>query len=403
MGHWMPRGKKSFLLVVENGYNTKGKRDRKTKTIKIEDPKILNSTRKREKYLNQQLLMFEMEVTSGEYISPEKSTFESFANEYKDRILYKKFAHRTSEMHESHIKNYIVPSIGHRRLDQIKTMHIVDFMDSLEKDGIRKDGKAGGLSSSTRYDIFKVLKAMFKVAVKQWKLIKSDPTEDLDPPTVETKEMQFYDSEAAKECIEALYQIDIMWRLYFLGAMIGGLRRAEGLAFEWHLDVDWDAGGFYVNRSIPKTIDGKPLIKDPKSKKSKRFVKMPDWYMDELEEYYRMWKKEKLRLGNAWEGGEHQYVFHSGNGKPYYYTTPTAKWSKFTKKYGLKKIRLHELRHTMVTLLIEAGANYRAIQERVGHASYRTTFDRYGHVTKKLTDETAELFNNFDPKKRYRQ
>ncbi|WP_419901022.1 tyrosine-type recombinase/integrase [Bacillus sp. T17B1] len=64
-----------------------------------------------------------------------------------------------------------------------------------------------------------------------------------------------------------------------------------------------------------------------------------------------------------------------------------------------KKIRLHELRHTMVTLLIEAGANYRAIQERVGHASYRTTFDRYGHVTKKLADETAELFHNFDPKK----
>ncbi|WP_369888520.1 hypothetical protein [Bacillus halotolerans] len=48
---------------------------------------------------------------------------------------------------------------------------------------------------------------MFKVAVKQWKLIKVDPTEGLDPPSVETKEMQFYNSEAAKECIEALYQI----------------------------------------------------------------------------------------------------------------------------------------------------------------------------------------------------
>ncbi|MEC1543041.1 hypothetical protein [Bacillus halotolerans] len=133
MGHWMARGQKSFLLVVENGYDSKGKRNRKTKTIKIEDPKILNSVRKREKYLSQQLLMFEMEVTSGEYISPEKTTFESFATEYKERILYKKFAHRTSEMHESHIKNYILPAIGHRRLDQIKTMHIVDFMDSLKK------------------------------------------------------------------------------------------------------------------------------------------------------------------------------------------------------------------------------------------------------------------------------
>ncbi len=77
--------------------------------------------------------------------------------------------------------------------------------------------------------------------------------------------------------------------------------------------------------------------------------------MDELAKYYRIRKKEKLLLGDAWEGGEHQYVFHSGKGKPYYYTTPTAKWAKIKKKYGLKDIRLHDLRHTMVALLMEAG------------------------------------------------
>lgn len=46
---------------------------------------------------------------------------------------------------------------------------------------------------------------------------------------------------------------------------------------------------------------------------------MPYWYMDEPEKYYSMWKKEKLGLGDAWEGGEHQYILHSGQGKPYYY------------------------------------------------------------------------------------
>ncbi|WP_329956614.1 tyrosine-type recombinase/integrase [Bacillus sp. PS108] len=67
------------------------------------------------------------------------------------------------------------------------------------------------------------------------------------------------------------------------------------------------------------------------------------------------YEKEKLLLSDAWEGGEHQYVFHSGKGKPYYYTTPTAKWTKIKKKYGLKDVRLHDLRHTMVALLMEAG------------------------------------------------
>lgn len=59
--------------------------------------------------------------------------------------------------------------------------------------------------------------------------------------------------------------------LYFLGAMIGGLRRGEGLAFQWHLDVDWDRGGFYVNRSISKTVNGQPLVKAPKISQLKTF------------------------------------------------------------------------------------------------------------------------------------
>jgi hypothetical protein len=61
--------------------------------------------------------------------------------------------------------------------------------------------------------------------------------------------------------------------------------------------------GFYVNRSISKIVNGQPLVKAPKSRSSKRFVKMPDFYMDELAKYYRIWKKEKLMLGDAGKVG----------------------------------------------------------------------------------------------------
>lgn len=399
VAHYQQRGKNSWLLVVETGYNPiKKKRERFTKTIRVEDT-LLKTKRKLKNHLDDQLYKFKIEVEAGEYIKPEKTTFESFANKYIKKILFKKYAYRTSEMHLSHLKNYIIPALGHLKLDQIRTMHIVEFMDSLEKDGIRIDGKTGGLADSTRRDIYKVLKSMFNVAVKQWKLISVNPLERLTPPEVQKKEMKYFEAHEAKQCIAALYKIEMKWRLYFLGAMIGGFRRGEGTAFEWHLDVDWEKGGFRVNRSIPKTINGNPLVKEPKSWSSKRFVKMPDFYMKELAAYYRMWQKEKDMLGDAWEGEDHQYIFHSGKGKPYYYTTPTNKWSKFKKKYDVKNIRLHDLRHTMVALLIEAGENMSAIQKRAGHASPQITSNIYGHVTEELENKTAEYFNQFNPKK----
>ncbi|MFI8650701.1 tyrosine-type recombinase/integrase [Bacillus velezensis] len=396
-----PRGKNSFRLIVENGYDAKGKRDRRKKTIRIEDPKLLKTKRKLQEYLEDQLHRFRIEVEAGEYIAPEKSTFDSFAEKWIEKKLFNKngkpYSYKASEKHSGHLRNHILPAFGYKKIDKIKTLHIVDFIDDLAKDGARKDGKPGGLGDRTILDVFQTLQAMFKTATEEWKLIKENPMEGLSQPHVEPKEMQYFQTDEAEECIRVLYEIDIKWRLYFLGAMIGGLRRGEGLAFQWHLDVDWERGGFYVNRSISKTVNGRPLVKAPKSRSSKRFVKMPDFYMEDLAKYYRMWKKEKLMLGDAWEGEDNQYIFHSGTGKPYYYTTPTAKWAKIKKKYGLKDIRLHDLRHTMVALLIEAGENMSAIQKRAGHASRRITSDIYGHVTEKLENETAQYFDQFNP------
>ncbi|MCY8512220.1 hypothetical protein MOD08_01735 [Bacillus atrophaeus] len=92
-------------------------------------------------------------------------------------------------------------------------------------------------------------------------MIKDNPRQRLSSPEAEDKEMNFLQSEEAAECIKVLYEIDIKWRLFYLAALIGGLRRGEGLACEWHLDVDWNKGGIYVNRSISKIINGEPMSK----------------------------------------------------------------------------------------------------------------------------------------------
>ncbi|MEV2910581.1 site-specific integrase [Paenibacillus larvae] len=103
-------------------------------------------------------------------------------------------------------------------------------------------------------------------------------------------------------------------------------------------------------------------------------------------------------MGDKWRGGDKQYVFHAGYGKPLHYTTPTTWWRNFVKRNQLKYIRFHDLRHSSATLLIEAGASMKAIQERLGHSKHQTTADIYAHITKKVSRETAEKFDKFAPK-----
>ncbi|MFB5166149.1 hypothetical protein V2P11_10135 [Parageobacillus toebii] len=86
------RGKSSFLLVVEAGYDAKGKRLRRTKTIRIEDEALLKTTKKLRDYLNEQLLKFKMEVEAGEYIAPEKMKLADFIKEWETKYAVKELS-----------------------------------------------------------------------------------------------------------------------------------------------------------------------------------------------------------------------------------------------------------------------------------------------------------------------
>ncbi|MED4599942.1 tyrosine-type recombinase/integrase [Paenibacillus validus] len=61
-------------------------------------------------------------------------------------------------------------------------------------------------------------------------------------------------------------------------------------------------------------------------------------------------------------------------------------------------MRLHDLRHSAATLLIEENASLKAIQERLGHSKFEVTADFYAHVTKKVSRDTADKLEKFNPK-----
>jgi integrase len=393
------RGTNSWRLRVDLGYHPDGTRNRPSTTITIEDPALLKTTKRLKDYLNDQLAEYKRQVLSGEYINPEKMTLKDFVNDEWDP----KYAINTDNLsplsydtYKRHIMNHIMPVFGHMYLQDIKTLHIVTFVSDLGKPGARKDNKGDVLSAGTIQYIYRVLKNILSRAT-EWQLIKSNPATGVKKPKVEQREFEYYDEEEAKEVIKALYTEPRRWRLYMLGAMIGGCRRGELLSLEW-CDVDFKNKTIEVRNSISLTKKGKAVEKKPKSKSSERIIDMPEWFMNEMAIHEREWRKEKLLAGDKWIGEDRQYVFHAGWGKPYYHTYPSEWWNKFTDRHGLKDIRLHDLRHSSATLLIEAEASMKAIQKRLGHSKYQTTANIYAHVTKKLSRGTAEKFDKFDPK-----
>ncbi|MFK3960276.1 tyrosine-type recombinase/integrase [Pseudalkalibacillus hwajinpoensis] len=399
MGSYQRRGENSFLLVVEAGYDAKGKRKKRTKTIRITDQPLLKTKRKLENFLQQELAKFQIEIEAGEYIAPNKNLFSDFVQEWYKRYAIKELSPTVVKNYMSSLRSHILPVFGTKRIGDIKTIQIIRFLDDkATAENERKDGRPGKLSPDSIRKFYDALCNVFNRAY-EWRIIKDNPMTGVKKPAVKQREMRYYTSEDLGEVFEALNQESLMWRIYFLGALFGGFRRGELTALEW-TNILFDTNEIEIINNIVGSENGQPIIKDPKTKSSKASVVMPEWYMDLLKEYKVEWLNEKESAAEYWEGSDHQYLFHKGLGSPLYFTTPTTKWNRIVDKYKLKKIRLHDLRHSMVALLMEEdNVNLPAIQKRARHSSSKITSDIYGHISKKRATQTASQFDKYAPNK----
>lgn len=376
MASYQKRGENSFLLIVETGYNNTGKRLKKTRTIRIDDEKLLKTTKRLNDYLETELAKFKIEIEAGEYIAPEKMILDLFVQEeWRTKYAEHELAPLTFKNYNLIIKNHILPAIGHMRLDEIKPLHILTIIDKSSKAGARIDGHGDTLSSGSVEYIYRVLKNIFSRALA-WQLIKKHPMEGIKKPKVTQADIQYYDEVEAQLALDALNKEPDMWRLFFTGALLGGFRRGELIALEFK-EVNFANNSIFINKSISLTQNGEAAIKRPKSKSSTRIVTMPEWYMAELKEYYDKWIDSKINADNQWAGGDKQYVFHIGFGKPLYHSTPTHWWKRFTLRHNLKPASLHSLRHSTASYLLINGISMKAVQVRLGHARYQTTADLY--------------------------
>ncbi|MFD2924213.1 tyrosine-type recombinase/integrase [Halobacillus naozhouensis] len=379
MASYECRGKKSFLLTVELGYDGKGRRKRKRKTIQV-DESLLKTKRKLENHLNDELVKFKIEVEAGEYISPGKLKLKDFVEDWEIKYAQRNLGAQTLETYKGNLRNHILPAFGDKRVDQIKTIHVVNFISELEQDS--------GLSQGTIQYIYRVFRNVMQRA-KDWDLIKKNPLASVGRPKDNKKrKVNIYEPEEVQQLFEVAQSQPKHWRLFLSLALACAMRRSELLGLEWK-HVDLIEGTIEVEQVITRGEKGRAVIKEPKSETSKRIISLPKSVIAELKLFRIHWKKEKIKAGEWWIEKNHEFVFCNEDGQHFYPTTPTTWWRRFIKKADVRFIRLHDLRHTSATTLINQGIHAKIISERLGHSDIRITMDTYGHAIRTADQEAA--------------
>ncbi|MGE7057176.1 tyrosine-type recombinase/integrase, partial [Paenibacillus glucanolyticus] len=306
MANIQKRGGNSWFLTVSLGKDHQGKYIRRTKTVTCRTKKEAES----------EYAKFRQEVEAGEYIAPQKMTFGAFVEEWRDKYAVKHLGYKTLYTYESNLKIRILPAFQYMHLEDIKPLHIVNFLDKLEKEGSRGDKKSGGLASGTIEINHRILKNILKHAV-EWRIIKRNPVSDVQKPKVNSKEIIPYDES----------------------------------------EVDFDTGVLDVSQSMIHALKGEIIVKQPKTKKSTRNVALPSSVLKELKEYYEYRIQERNDIGDQWYGGNWFFMFSHPHGQPFHHERPYQWFRHFVKKSGFRYIRFHDLRHTSATILINQGVH----------------------------------------------
>lgn len=272
---------------------------------------------------------------------------------------------------ENIINNKLIPAFGKRVISEIETKDIIAWQNEMLA---YRDEKKKPYSDTYLKTVHNQLVAIFSHAVRHYGL-KSNPASTVGPiGHKESEEMQFWTKDEYLRFAEAVMDKPMS---YYAFQMLYwcGIREGELLALT-PADFNFNKKTVRINKNYQR-IRGEDLITTPKTRKSIRTIEMPDFLCDEMQDYIRsLYKIQK-----------NERIF------PFTKCFLHHEMDRGSRKAGVKRIRIHDLRHSHISLLIDMGFSAVAIADRVGHESIDITF-RYAHLFPSRQHEMAEQLNN---------
>ena len=302
-------------------------------------------------------------------------TFEAFVELYtKDVKPWLK--ENTWLTKENIIQKKILPYFGKRKISEITTKDVIAWQNELLA---YRDEQRKPYSQTYLKTLHNQLSAIFNHAERFYDLRANTASKAGNMGNEERREMLFWTKEEyqkfAAEMMDKPVSYYAFEMLYWCG-----IREGELLALT-PADFDFQNSTVRINKSYQR-LHGEDVITSPKTRKSNRTIKMPQFLCEEMQDYlgmlYGLKKKDRIFTVTK------SYLHHE--------------MDRGSKAAGVKRIRIHDLRHSHISLLIDMGFSAVAIADRVGHESIEITY-RYAHLfpskqsemAKKLDFERSEL------------
>jgi len=359
---------------VRYAYYKNGARMQRTRTFKLS------------KDANAFLAKVEHSINTGMYADARGLTVGEYLDLWLDTYAVN-VRPNSRNSYEVMIKNHIIPHIGGTRLESLSTLAIQHMYGEILKTEYspakyeEHDTLRVLVRPAKTYSVKTVrnIHALLHLALDQARregLIAKNPADDAKLPTAKPKDYTIPTPEQMKRLLDELRGADCF--LVILTCAVMGCRRGEALGLYWS-DIDFEASTLEFKRAlIVNNLTNAVETGELKTKNARRVLPMPDMLRVELLKMKQA--KEKAARGAGKHVVSSPFVFTTIEGKPFRPDSITQAFKRAAIKVGLPDMRLHDLRHTAITYMLEAGENPKTVSEFAGHSTAQFTMNQYAHV-----------------------
>lgn len=450
-------GTVSYTIRVYSGRTQSDKVITRCQTV---TPPAGMGKKKAEKWVQEQAVLFEQQVTNGLVLDSDMlldDLIDRWFEEYANKQLKAKTLYDYRRM-----RGRISAGLGHLKVSKIKPAHVMAFYDNLEEKGVRRDStytatkallnllprgtrgelakqagigqdtmrmvyagkrvsrktaekvsavvglafskafvehtqKDGKLNNNTVIRYQAMLSSIFKKGV-QWGLINENPCSRAEHPKASEIDVETLDEEDIARLLEALAGAPVHFSVITQLALLTGARRGEICGLRWS-DIDFEKGTLSIKRTVQFIPAEGIVFTSPKTKRSRRCIRIGADCLELLKEYRQHQIQERLRIGSRWarkvtiENGkvvDNDMLFTRWNGEPLDPETVSTWFPRFLEEHGLPAVHFHSLRHTNASLLIAAHVPITTVSGRLGHAQTSTTLNFYASAIQSADAAAAD-------------